>query len=52
MVGQYLRGTIQAHRVMENLVRNTFHQNLEVSPHVTLYLFEHRDQHVEYTALK
>ena len=42
MVNQYLRGTFQAHRVMDKFLRTQFLQHLEVAPHIILYLFEHR----------
>ena len=52
MVGQYLWGTLQEHRVMDDFLRDQFRQHLEVAPNITLYLFEHRDPRVEAEALK
>ena len=42
MSGQYLWGTLQAHKAMDYLLRNQFFQNTEVDPHTTIYLFDHR----------
>ena len=52
MVGHYLWVTIQAHRVMDDLLRSQFRQHPEVAPHITLYLFKHRAPIVEVVALK
>ena len=52
MVGQYLCGGLQAHRVMDELFWTQFCQHHEVAPHITLYLFEHRAPQVEVSALK
>ena len=41
-VGQYLWGTLQVHRVMDDFLRNQFSQHPEVAPHITIYLFEYR----------
>ena len=43
VVGKYIWGTLQDHRVMEELMLKHFFQPPEVSPHNNLYLFEHRD---------
>ena len=46
MVGQYFSGTLQAHRVMDKFLCARSQLYLEVDPHITLYLFEHRAQRV------
>ena len=50
-VGQYLWGTLQALRVMENFLRTQLRQHPEVSPQITMYMFEHRAPLVEVSAL-
>ena len=52
MVGQYLWGTIQAHRFMDEFLRSQLGQHTEVAPYITLYLFEHQALRVEMAALK
>ena len=52
MVGQYLWGTLQTHRVMDEFLQTQFRQHPEVDPHITLYLFKHRAPQVEVSALK
>ena len=52
MMGQFLLGTLQAHQVMDDFLRTQLRQHPEVSPHITLYLFEHRAPLVEVPALK
>ena len=42
MVGQYLLGTLKDHQIVENLLQSKFIYNMEVSPHITIYLFEHQ----------
>ena len=37
MVGQYLWGTLQSHRLMYDLLRTQFHQHIEIALHITLY---------------
>ena len=39
MVGQYLWGALQAHRVMDELSQTQFSQHPGMAPHITLYLF-------------
>ena len=51
IVGRYLWGTLQSHRVMDKLLRDKFQKHLEVALHMTFYLFDHRSQRVEFTAL-
>ena len=41
MAGHYLWGTLQAHRVMDDLLTAKLQQHLEVAPYITLYLFKH-----------
>ena len=52
MVGQYLWGTLQTHRVMDDFLRTQFCQHPEVDPHITLSLFEHISPLVEVSVLK
>ena len=52
MVGQYLRGTLQVLRVMDDFLISQFQQHPEVVPHINLYFFEHWDLRVEVVALK
>ena len=52
MVGQYLMGTLQAHRVTDEFLRAQFQQHPEMAPHITPYLFEHRSPRLEVAALK
>ena len=52
MVGQYMWGTLQAHRVMNNFLRNHFLHHLEVAPHITLYLFKQRAPRGEVSEIK
>ena len=52
MAGQYLLVTLQAHRLMYDLLRTQFCQHPEVAPHIMLYLFEHITPLVEMSALK
>ena len=52
MVGQYLWGTLQSHRIMDDFLRAQFQKHPEVASHITLYLFEHRSPIVEVVALK
>ena len=42
MLVKYLRGTLQAHRVMDDFLWMQLRQHLEMTPHITLYLLEHR----------
>ena len=51
MVCQYLWGTLQAHRVMDYLLRYQFRQHPEVALHITLYLCVHRALRVEVVVL-
>ena len=51
MVGQYIWGTLQAHMVMDDLLRSQFRQHPEVEPQFTIYLFEYRAPRVEVAAL-
>ena len=39
MVGQYLCGTLQDHRGMDDFLHAQFRQQPKVAPHITLYLF-------------
>ena len=52
MLVEYLWGILQAHQVMEYFVWTQFRQHPEVSAHITLYLFEHRDQITEVQAVR
>ena len=52
MVGQYLWGTLQSHRVMGDFLRDQLQQHAEVAPYIILYLFEHQYPRVEVAALK
>ena len=52
MVGQYLWGTLHAHRVMHDFLRTQLRQHPKMAPHITLYLFEHGAPRVEVSALK
>ena len=51
LLGQYLWGTLQTHRVMDNFLRVQFRQHIEVAPHITFYLFEHWSPRVEVVVL-
>ena len=51
VVGQYLWGTLQAHRIMDDFLRAKFRQHHEVAPHITLHCFEHRSPRVEAVTL-
>ena len=42
MVGKYIWGNLQVHRVIDDLLRSQFFQHPEVAPHSTLYFFKHR----------
>ena len=52
MVGRYIWGTLQTHRIMEYFLRYHLQQHPEVAPYINLYLFEHRALRVEVVALK
>ena len=52
MVDQYLMGNLQAHREIYDFLWTQFLRHPEVSLHITLYLFEHRDPWMEVSALK
>ena len=47
MVGKYLWGTIQAHRVIDDLFWTQFFQNPEMVPRINIYLLEHKSSQVE-----
>ena len=42
VVGKYLWGNLQVHRVMDDFLQTQFLQHPEVAPQITIYLFEHR----------
>ena len=52
MVGQYIWGTLQVHRVMDDFLRTQFLHHTEVELYITIYLFENRDPRVEVLSLK
>ena len=51
MVGKYLWGNLQSHRIMDEFLQEKIRQHLEVAPYITLYLFEHRSPRVEVVEL-
>ena len=52
MVGKYLWGTLQYHRLIDEFLHAQFWQHPEVDHHITLYMFDHRAPSFEVVALR